>query len=98
MLYPDYENVAYFVYEGEVTEGNGVQIITQATYNQHKTKIETAPKPLTDSQRIEELEAQNAELMFAMAELASANEQDKIETQLAIAELATLVTETGGVA
>ncbi|UAT29397.1 hypothetical protein K7T73_12380 [Bacillus badius] len=51
-------------------------------------------KPLTE--RIVELESQNTELMLAVAELASAGETDKIETQLAIAELATLV--TGGTA
>lgn len=47
-------------------------------------------KPLTE--QIVDLEAQNNGIMIAVAELAMANEQDKIETQLAIAELATLIT------
>ncbi|MFX3631841.1 MAG: hypothetical protein ACE3L7_07150 [Candidatus Pristimantibacillus sp.] len=51
-------------------------------------------KPLTE--KVAELEIQNNELMLAVAELAVTSEQDKIETQLAIAELATIV--TGGIA
>jgi hypothetical protein len=50
--------------------------------------------PLTE--QIKELKAQNTELMLAVAELVKVNETDKIETQLAIAELANIV--TGGVA
>lgn len=48
-------------------------------------------KPLTE--QVAELEAQNMELMLAVAELSDANETDKIETQLAIAELASMVME-----
>ena len=51
-------------------------------------------RPLTSDEELQQLKQQNSELMFAIAELASANEKDKIETQLAIAELAT--TLTGG--
>ena|GEM_PF-6405365 len=57
--------------------------------------IEPEPEtPLHD--QITQLEAQNTELMLAVAELASVSETDKMETQLAIAELASIV--MGGVA
>jgi len=51
-------------------------------------------KPLTE--QIANLELQNTELMLAVAELAGVSETDKMETQLAIAELASII--TGGVA
>lgn len=44
---------------------------------------------------IELLQAENQELKLAMAELAEAHEQSKLETQLALAELAESL--TGGV-
>ena len=50
---------------------------------------------LSTEEEIVKLKQQNSELMFAVAELASANEKDKMETQLAIAELAS--TLTGGI-
>ena len=97
-IYPEGTNTAYFEYDGDVVEGGDVQVITKATYDTHKKAIENQPKPVTPEDRIQQLEEQNLSLMLALAELDSAREQDKIETQLAIAELAMFVTETGGVA
>lgn len=59
--------------------------------------LELKPKTKDDEitelkEQIIGLEAQNNGLMLAIAELAMANEQDKIETQLAIAELANIIT------
>lgn len=59
-----------------------------------KVWIEYKDRELTPQEEIDQLKQQNSELMFAVAELASANEKDKMETQLAIAELA--ATLTGG--
>lgn len=95
-LYPDYSNVAYLEYDGEIDGLSDVQVVTQATYDEHKQRIANQPRPITPEEKIQQLEEQNMSLMLAIAELADANEQDKIETQLAIAELATIV--TGGVA
>lgn len=55
-LYPNYDNVAYFMYDGEVTETTGIQIVSQATYDEHKKRIANEPKPLQDSDRIKMLE------------------------------------------
>jgi len=55
-LYPNYDNVAYFMYDGDVTETTGIQIVTQATYDEHKNRIANEPKPLSDSDRIKMLE------------------------------------------
>lgn len=57
--------------------------------------IEYKDRELTPQEEIDQLKQQNSELMFAVAELASANEKDKMETQLAIAELASIM--TGGI-
>lgn len=48
-------------------------------------------KPIDEKTEIQILKQENTELKQAIAELGVANEQDKIETQLAIAELATLI-------
>lgn len=50
--------------------------------------------PETDiKDTITSLQAANTELMLAVAELANVNETDKLETQLAIAELASIIME-----
>lgn len=51
-------------------------------------------KPLTE--QIADLVARNTELMLAVAELANVSETDKLDTQFAIAELASII--TGGAA
>lgn len=53
---------------------------------------EYADRPLTTEEELHNVKEENMVLQLAIAELASASEQDKIETQLAIAELAMLVT------
>lgn len=55
-LYPDYDNVAYFFYDGEVPTVTGLQVVTLATYDEHKNRIANQPKPRTESERILELE------------------------------------------
>ncbi|MNP19942.1 hypothetical protein D3C76_1124950 [compost metagenome] len=62
--------------------------------NVPEPEVPVYQKPLTE--QIKVLEAQNSELMLAVAELDNTNESDKMETQLAIAELASMI--TGGVA
>lgn len=44
--------------------------------------------PLTEDERMSELETENLELKLALAEMAGMQEQHKLETQLALAELA----------
>lgn len=76
-LYPSYDNVAYFFYDGEVNEGGDIQIITQATYDSHKIRIdEENASFITPEKRIEQLES----------ELAVAKE-DNVSNMLAITEL-----------
>lgn len=52
---------------------------------------EPTPGP-TPEQEIEQLKSDNLSLMLAIAELGAAAEQDKIEVQLALAELAAIIT------
>ncbi|WP_019242203.1 MULTISPECIES: hypothetical protein [Bacillus] len=97
-------NLTYVV-EGEkyTILNNGIPWIVQEAYipypgttleesaqNHINTIIEEGNKPIQPT-----LEEQVVELNIAIAELGLAAEQDKIETQLAIAELANIV--TGGV-
>ena len=68
-LYPSYENSAYFFYDGEVENGNGVQIISQVVYDEHKNRIEEEQaNVLTPEKRIEKLEEENANLRLEMAQ------------------------------
>lgn len=66
----------------KITDGIGVDV----SVTPHQVLLE--PIPPTE---IDLLKQENTQLSIALAELAQANEQDKIETQLAIAELAELV-------
>ncbi|MNO74580.1 hypothetical protein D3C76_655850 [compost metagenome] len=56
----------------------------------------TRARPQEPSE-IDRLRAENTELKLAITELAEANENDKTETQLALAELAALITGGGDV-
>lgn len=49
-LYPSTENAAYFEYDGEVVEGGDISVITQATYDEQRERIENQPKPLSPEQ------------------------------------------------
>lgn len=67
----------------KTTDGIGVDV----TKTPHELILEDIPPSETDL-----LKAQNTELMLAVAELGATSDQSTIETQIAIAELATLVT------
>lgn len=56
-LYPDYDNVAYFFYDGDVIESTYLEIVTEATYIEHKKRIDSAPKPITQEQQIANLKS-----------------------------------------
>lgn len=71
-----------------ITEGN---FLIFSDYPKYTTDQEL----LAQKEKIFGLEIQNSELMMAVAELAAVSDQDKIETQLAIAELAAII--TGGI-
>ncbi|MNW57374.1 hypothetical protein D3C74_351720 [compost metagenome] len=59
-------------------------------------EIEELTKPREPTE-LELLRSENTELKLAITELAEANENDKTETQLALAELAALITGGGEV-
>ncbi|MDQ0412736.1 hypothetical protein [Mesobacillus stamsii] len=62
-LYPSYDNVAYFFYDGAVTEGGDISIVTQATYDSHKQRIaDELTQIVTPEKRIENLELENQTL------------------------------------
>lgn len=63
-LYPSYANDAYFLYDGEVVEGDGIQIVTQATYDEHNTRIiQEQALIITPEKRLEILEQTLAEIL-----------------------------------
>ena len=68
-LYPDYDNVAYFFYDGDVSEGGDVSFVTQATYDEHKKRIENKPRPITPEEKILKLEQEDLNNKEAIAEL-----------------------------
>lgn len=60
-IYPEGENTAYFEYDGEVIEGNDIQIISLAIYDEHKTRIANQPKPITQEAEIAQLKQSQVE-------------------------------------
>ena len=68
-LYPDYDNVAYFEYDGEVAEGGDVRIVTRATYDEHKNRITNQPRPMTPEDEIAKLKQEDLNNKEAIAEL-----------------------------
>lgn len=96
----DVLELPYGAYTQDFAEASGYRVNPETktlefTYPDPNTP-EAPPvftKPLTE--QVAELEVQNMELMLAVAELSNANETDKIETQLAIAELASMVAGGG---
>lgn len=75
----------------DITQGKQLKIVDgigiDVSVTPHQVILEDIPPS-----EIAILKQENTQLSIALAELAQANEQDKIETQLAIAELANLVT------
>jgi hypothetical protein len=58
-VYPSYDNVAYFQYDGEVVEGADIKLVTQATYDEHKQRVaEELANIITPEKKIEQLEQQ----------------------------------------
>lgn len=70
-LYPDYDNVAYFHYDGEAVDHADVSVITPATYAEHKQRIDNKPQPLTPEEGLlklrEDMNTAIMELSMAMA-------------------------------
>lgn len=65
-LYPTDENATYFYYDGTIKVGGDVSIIAQATYDEIKWRIDSAPKPLTPEQLIAELEAKTDQAVMEL--------------------------------
>lgn len=81
----DYKFPAYIEHTGK----DGVLYINPST---KEMWYEYVDRPLTQEEKIYQLELEKNDLQIALAELGMSAEQDKIETQIAIAELAMLVT------
>lgn len=58
-LYPSYENAAYFFYDGEVSDGEEVQLIEQSVYDEIKQKIaEELASYVSPERELEQLKQQ----------------------------------------
>ncbi|MFJ7746773.1 hypothetical protein [Peribacillus sp. NPDC097295] len=73
----------------------GINHIQMFDENKQEVYYLEETRDLTTEEKLLGLETQNNELKLDVIELASANETDKMETQLAIAELANIM--TGGI-
>ncbi|MGE7131175.1 hypothetical protein [Lysinibacillus xylanilyticus] len=94
----------YLSYSGkmESLENTDVAIISEVDFNNafdahieaenRKAELSNHPEVY---ERLAELEKENKDLKLALAESAEAQQQDKIENQLAIAELAELIATKG---
>lgn len=94
-LYPSYDNVAYFFYDGDVAEGGDISIVSETAYNEHKARIEEELAKIdTPEKKIERLEEENRLLQQSLLELTTyASKQDeRLATQeQALLELSTVL-------
>lgn len=66
-VYPPDKNEAYLFYDGTVTSNGDLMVIDQATYDAEVARIASLPKPVTDADRIAELEETMAILLMGGA-------------------------------
>lgn len=55
-LYPPDKNEAWLVNTGDIPTHPDLVIVTESEYHAEKERIDKIPRPLTDSERLEELE------------------------------------------
>lgn len=62
-IYPDSKN-CYLLYNGTVTESAELKLITKNVYDEQDLLIKNAPKPLSESARIKDLEETMAAMLM----------------------------------
>lgn len=97
----DVVELAYGEYAQEFAECNGYRVNPETKKLEFSHPVPGEPeapqefgKPLTE--QIEELKAENNDLMMAVVELAESNESDKLEMQLGMVELAEMIMTGAG--
>lgn len=63
-VYPTDKNEAYLYYDGEVAPHKDITVITETVYNAEVARINALPKPLTDTDRIKDLEETMAAMLM----------------------------------
>ena len=63
-VYPPDKNEAYLVYDGEIVAAADLSVITETVYNAEVARISSLPKPLTDTDRIKDLEETMAAMLM----------------------------------
>lgn len=66
-VYPPDKNEAFLLYDGEVTSKGDLSVIDQVAYDAEVARITSLPKPVTDADRIAELEETMAILLMGGA-------------------------------
>lgn len=63
-MYPPDKNEAYLFYDGTVTSKGDLLVIDQVTYDAEAARIDSLPRPVTDTERIAGLEEMVAGLLM----------------------------------